>query len=192
MADLIYTMGPSGAGKDSLLAWLKTHIPGDGRVHFAQRCIDRPCKPGDESHEALSTEAFVALQKHRAFGMCWQANGRLYGIKHAELTGPEGTRWVIVNGSRGYLSTAIEVYPHLHILHITASPDVLAQRLSSRGRETVEEIRSRLQRNTTLLHRTDRHVMEVSNDGSLEESGRQTLSALGRLRGWDPAIASRT
>ena len=177
MADLIYTMGPSGAGKDSLLAWLKNHVPGDGRVHFAQRCIDRPCKPGDESHEALSTEAFVALQKLHAFGMCWQANGRLYGIKHTELTGPEGTRWVIVNGSRGVFEYRHRGLPPTCTFFTSpASPDVLAQRLSSRGRETVEEIRSRLQRNTTLLHRTDRHVMEVSNDGSLEESGRQALS----------------
>lgn len=80
MPHLIYVVGPSGAGKDSVLAWLRQRIPASQGVHFAQRCIDRPVQAGSqpphesvtapgfhgsheahEAHEAVDTAGFLAL-----------------------------------------------------------------------------------------------------------------------------------
>ena len=57
---LVYCMGPSGAGKDSLLDWLRAHLPTPCPVHWAQRTISRSAMPGGEAHESVSPETFVA------------------------------------------------------------------------------------------------------------------------------------
>ena len=72
---LVYCMGPSGAGKDSLLDWLRTHLPQPCPVHWAQRTISRAATSGGEAHEGVSPEAFAALCSEHAFALYWHANG---------------------------------------------------------------------------------------------------------------------
>ena len=56
---LVYVVGPSGAGKDSVLAWLRQHLPHSPAIHWARRTITRPARAGDEVHEAVLTTAEV-------------------------------------------------------------------------------------------------------------------------------------
>lgn len=211
MHHLIYVVGPSGAGKDSVLAWLRQQLSAAQRVHFAQRCIDRPVTVGSEPpeltepkgalgpsgasnlsaasssqelHEAVNTAAFRDLLQQRAFAMHWTANGHHYGIRHAQLQGPPGTRWVLVNGSRAHLPQALQDYPKLHVLHITAPAHILAQRLQARGRESAAHIQARLQRAAAFELSAAHHHLEVSNDGTLEATGQRVLAALSTLPHW--------
>jgi ribose 1,5-bisphosphokinase len=201
MPHLIYVVGPSGAGKDSVLAWLRQRIPASQGVHFAQRCIDRPVQAGSqppshesvtapgfhgsrEAHEAVDTVGFLALLQQQAFAMHWTANGHHYGIRHAQLQGPPGTRWVLVNGSRGHLPQALHTHPALHVLHITASAHILAQRLHARGRESAAQIEARLQRAQAFTPSGALHHLEVRNDGTLEDTGERLLAALLTLPQW--------
>lgn len=71
---LIYTIGPSGAGKDSVLTWLGQHLPTYSAVHFARRVIDRPVLSNGETHESLSTADFIAQRNQLAFALHWTAN----------------------------------------------------------------------------------------------------------------------
>ncbi|MDZ7864578.1 phosphonate metabolism protein/1,5-bisphosphokinase (PRPP-forming) PhnN [Acidovorax sp.] len=188
-AQLLYFMGPSGAGKDSLLDWLRQHLPAGLPVQWARRTISRPASPGGEAHESTTPDAHAALRAAGAFALHWEANGLAYGVRHAEMAPLVQGRWLMVNGSRAYLPEALARYPDLVAVHITASPEVLRQRLQSRGRENADEVEQRVQRALRFLAPPGTAGIEVRNDTSLDAAGRQLLQALERLPGW-PGLVS--
>lgn len=183
-ARLLYFMGPSGAGKDSLLDWLRLHLPAGLPVQWARRTISRPASPGGEAHESTTPEAHAALRGAGAFALHWEANGLAYGVRHGEMAPLDLGCWLLVNGSRAYLPEALQRYPDLVAVHITASPEVLRQRILSRGRESAEQAEQRVQRALQFQAPRGTAGIEVRNNTSLDEAGRQLLEALERLPGW--------
>ena len=181
---LVYCMGPSGAGKDSLLDWLRAHLPQPCPVHWAQRTISRAATSGGEAHDSVSPQAFAALSSEHAFALHWHANGLVYGIRHAQLAPLAQGHWVLLNGSRAYLPEALARFPDLVAVHITASPQVLRERLLSRGRETREEVEARVQRALAYTPPPGAASLEVHNDGALSDAGQRLLNALENLPGW--------
>lgn len=182
---LIYTMGPSGAGKDSLLAWLRLQLSAQAPVRFARRTIDRPAQEGGEQHESILTTDFHAQAATNAFALHWSANGLHYGIRNTELDGLQSGQWVFVNGSRAHLPVALDRYPDMTVLHITASTEVLRQRLLSRGRESPKMVEARVQRTAGLQIPHNSRFIEVHNDSSLEAAGHQLMKSLKGLENWD-------
>ena len=178
---LVYVVGPSGAGKDSVLALLRHHLPPSQTVHWARRTITRPARAGDEVHEAVDPPQFLALRERGAFALAWQANGLHYGVRNSELAPIEHGGWVLVNGSRAHLDPTRSRFPGLTVVHITASPDTLRQRLLGRGRESVAEVEARIQRTQTVQLP---HALQVLNDGALDDAGHQLLNHLQTLPGW--------
>ncbi|OGA62343.1 MAG: phosphonate metabolism protein/1,5-bisphosphokinase (PRPP-forming) PhnN [Burkholderiales bacterium RIFCSPHIGHO2_01_FULL_64_960] len=181
---LIYCMGPSGAGKDSLLDWLRAHLPTPCLVHWAQRTISRSAMPGGEAHESVSPETFVALRHELAFALHWEANGLGYGVRHAQLAPLAQGHWVLLNGSRAYLPEALARFPDLVAVHITASPQVLRERILSRGRESPEQVEARVQRAMAYTPPPGTVSLEVHNDDALGNAGQRLLNALEQLPGW--------
>jgi ribose 1,5-bisphosphokinase len=189
MNRLIYIVGPSGAGKDSLLAWLRANLPPQAPVHLARRTVSRPAQAGGEAHESVDLPEFESLRSRNAFVFDWSANGLRYGIRETELSPLQHGAWVLVNGSRAHLPQAARKFPGLTVLHITASPDTLRQRLLSRGRESAGMIEARIARAAALSCPIGAGAIEIRNDGTLDAAGRQLLDALGRLDGW-PKMAA--
>lgn len=183
-ARMVYFMGPSGAGKDSLLDWLRARLPAHAPVHWSQRTISRAAAPSGEQHESVSPDTFARLRSTDAFALHWDANGLDYGIRHAQLAPLHGGQWVLVNGSRAYLSDALARFPDLVCVHITASQQVLRARLLARGRETPDKIDARVQRALAFTPPPGSASIEVRNDQSLDDTGQQLLTALQQLRGW--------
>ncbi|MES2610897.1 MAG: phosphonate metabolism protein/1,5-bisphosphokinase (PRPP-forming) PhnN [Pseudomonadota bacterium] len=183
-ARLLYFMGPSGAGKDSLLDWLRQHLPARLPVQWAQRTISRPASPGGEAHESTTPEIHAALRAADAFALHWEANGLAYGVRHGEMAALAQGRWLMVNGSRAYLPEALQRYPALVAVHITASPEVLRQRILLRGRESSGEVEQRVQRALRFLAPPGTAGIEVRNDTTLDAAGRQLLQSLQQLPGW--------
>ena len=183
-ARLIYCMGPSGAGKDSLLDWLRAHLPTPCPLHWAQRTITRAVVPGGEAHESVALDAFAALRSEQAFALHWEANGLGYGIRHAQLAPLAQGHWVLLNGSRAYLPEALARFPDLVAVHVTASPQVLRERLLSRGRETPAQVQARVQRALAFMPPPGTACVEIPNNGTLSDAGQQLLHALGQLPGW--------
>lgn len=132
---LVYVVGPSGAGKDSVIDWLRQQLPQDARVHFARRTITRAVQPGGEQHDSVDVAAFMRLRESGAFAMHWEANALHYGIARAELAARCDGRTVIVNGSRAYLPQAARLFPELVVAHITADAQTLRRRLLARERK---------------------------------------------------------
>jgi ribose 1,5-bisphosphokinase len=176
---LVYVVGPSGVGKDSVLGWLKAQAPAGPVVHFARRTVTRPVNAGGEAHEALSVEAFELQVQADAFALHWQANGLRYGVRHGQLAPLQQGQCVLVNGSRGHLPLALDAYPDMTVVHITARPDTVRQRLLERGRETPDEVEARLQRARAFVAPQGAH--RIANDGALQDAGLALLHIMGRL-----------
>ena len=168
---LIYIIGPSGAGKDSLLNGLRQDMAGMATpppLYFAQRTITRSYLQTNEDHEAVDASKFESLLQSNAFAMNWFANGLHYGVRHHQLAPMSVGMWVMVNGSRAYLSEAKLRFPGLTVLHITAPAEVLRARLLARGRENEKDIEARLSRSPDI--EPEPHDLCVSNGGSLVDS----------------------
>ena len=106
---LIYLAGPSGAGKDSLLAWLGQRAPDD--VVVARRTITRPAALAGEQHAAVTPAQFDAMLERGAFALHWRSNGHAYGIGREILEALARGKTVLVNGSREFLPHARAVFP---------------------------------------------------------------------------------
>lgn len=73
---VIAVIGPSGVGKDSVMAGLLRRHP---TLSIARRTITRPSDPGPpnsgaEDHVPVSAEEFRALDRAGAFALSWQAH----------------------------------------------------------------------------------------------------------------------
>lgn len=180
---LIYVVGPSGAGKDSLLAWVREHLPANAPLHWARRTITRPADAGGEAHEGLDDEGFERVVQAQGFAMHWQANGLRYGIRLEEVAHQEHGRWVLINGSRAYLRQAARLYPGMTVIHITADASVLRQRLVKRGRESAQEIERRIERAVDLQVPEGSALHEVRNNDQLEAAGRQLMTLIEAITG---------
>ncbi|MBC7995725.1 MAG: phosphonate metabolism protein/1,5-bisphosphokinase (PRPP-forming) PhnN [Rhizobacter sp.] len=163
---LIVVVGPSGAGKDSVLqAWAGLRSASGPQVHQAQRVITRPADGGAEQHEAVSAEDFVALQTTGVLATTWQAHGLSYGVRHHALAPLAAGDWVVLNSSRAHLPTLRQQAPGLSVVEITAPPAMRAQRLLGRGREDEAAVSARLQRHTPTVQAD----LTLVNDSSLHE-----------------------
>ena len=144
MTGRVYAVvGPSGAGKDTLLAGAIATSPA---LHWARRTITRPEVSGGEPFEGVTAEEFDFLSGAGVFALQWPAHGLRYGIRTKEFTALANGVSVLFNGSRAALPLALERFPDLIVLRISAPSKVLAERLAARGRETVAEIEARLAR----------------------------------------------
>jgi ribose 1,5-bisphosphokinase len=171
---LIAVVGPSGVGKDSLMEALCARRPD---LHRVRRVITRAPEAGGEDYEAVSPALFAARAAGGDFALHWQAHGLSYGVP-ASVEGVLSTgRDALVNLSRGVLGKAAARFDTLHVLHVTARPEVLAERLSGRGRESAREIARRLARPAPPLPEGLR-VTEIDNSGALETAVEAALAAL--------------
>lgn len=177
MTALYYVMGASGAGKDTLMSFARSNIEAADRLVFAHRYITRPADAGGENHLALSEAEF---ERRRAFGlfcMNWDSHGYRYGVGIEVETWMDSGLSVVVNGSRKYLPSAMNLFPNLSPVLITVSSTALRSRLQARGRESEEEIESRIQRSQEIQLDCPAAI-KVSNDGEIEEGGARFLNAL--------------
>lgn len=183
-AKLIYVMGPSGVGKDSLLNWLRSHVQTlqpHPALHFARRTITRAAGDATEDHEAIGQEDFAKLAQEGVFALHWQAHGLYYGVRRTEMEDRSG--WVIVNGSRAYVQEARERCPGMTVLHVSAPENLVRQRLLSRQRETADEVGARVLRSQTAAVDLADDDLHIVNAGSLESSAAALCQLLQRHTG---------
>ncbi|MFM7611642.1 MAG: phosphonate metabolism protein/1,5-bisphosphokinase (PRPP-forming) PhnN [Alphaproteobacteria bacterium] len=174
---LIAVVGPSGAGKDTLMAGARAALAQDARFRFVRRAITRPAEAGGEDHEALTETAFITHRDAGGFALSWEAHGLRYGIPRDIEADMASRRVVIANLSRAVLPEANTRYA-LRVLNITAPIEVLAARLAARGRESAAGIAVRLAREVALPDGLD--IERVMNDADVAEGVARVLAALNR------------
>jgi ribose 1,5-bisphosphokinase len=176
---LLYLIGASGAGKDSLLDYARHRLADHAGVRFARRCITRPASSGGEDHIALSREAFLQRQAQGGFAMAWRSHGLDYGIGTEILDWLTQGLCVVVNGSRDYLPVAAAHFAAFEPVLLQVETDVLRSRLRARGRESVDQIDRRLalgaQRDAALCHP---RLVRIDNNGALEAAGERLVALI--------------
>lgn len=173
---LVLVVGPSGAGKDTLIDFARNRLRADPRVHFVRRIISRPAGAG-EDHEPVDTDEFDRRAREGGFSLHWQAHGLSHGIPSEIDDWLERGDVVVTNGSRAILPHARRKYPQLLVVNVTAPMDVLALRLVERGRENLESIRQRLLRSEQQdIEGND--VLHIDNSGPVEIVGECLLAVL--------------
>jgi ribose 1,5-bisphosphokinase len=168
-AMLVLVVGPSGAGKDTLLNAARDAFRDDPRVHFARRAITRPADPDGENHEPVTELEFAS----RRFALSWSAHGLHYGIAAVD-TAPV----VVANVSRSVIAAAASQYS-VRVIEVTAPPEILAARLLARGREAAADVARRLER--TALIPPGVAVDTVWNDADLASGVERFTAALRRV-----------
>lgn len=164
-------VGPSGAGKDTLIAGALAQRPD---LRLVRRAITRPTGAGGEDFDGVTEAEFARRKAKGDFALDWQAHGLSYGIPKDQVLPPGD---VIFNGSRAALPEAARVFPDLRVILVTAPDALLAARLAARGREAGADITQRLNRAAFTIP-AGITAKTVVNDGALETGVTRLLAAL--------------
>lgn len=178
---LIIVVGASGAGKDSVIKAAQAHFNTSARVEFVRRIITRDCDPSAEVHESVSEEQFKLQQARGDFAVWWRANGLYYGLPAAMHNEIDNGRLLVANGSRAALDDIRACFTRLTTVHITASEEMLAQRLARRSRENADEIEQRLKRNKTIKPLVGDDVVTIDNSGERQGAIDEFIALLDSL-----------
>jgi ribose 1,5-bisphosphokinase len=189
MGPLVYVMGPSGAGKDSVMNRARVLLPAEAPVFFAHRYITRPADVGGENHVALSETEFVLRRDHGLFAFDWEAHGNRYAIGREVETWRNAGLTVVVSGSREHFLRADGLDADTQPVLITASAQHLAERLSARGREGNGAAAERLGRGEAYTV-DDPRLVTIVNDGALEAAAEAFVSLIARLQ-YSPDVRRR-
>lgn len=172
---LVFVVGASGVGKDTILARLRDALCAQDRVVVAHRYITRPAGTGSENHVALSDQEFGVRLANGCFALHWESHGLGYGI------GREVEDWlanglnVLVNGSRAAWPEVRVRFPDARLVEITASEETILRRMVTRGRDSDEQLAARLQRNRTLASSHADVTQRIANDGAADQAVSELL-----------------
>jgi ribose 1,5-bisphosphokinase len=167
---LVLVVGPSGAGKDTLLGLARAGCADDPTIVFARRVVTREASDA-EDNEQISAEGFREAKTRGAFAIDWQAHGHDYGLPRSIEDDIRAGRTVIANVSRTVIPALRNAYANVVVISITAPADVLAERLAMRRRGSDGNIAKRLAR-TVEDAEPDATIVNV---GSAEYHARQLL-----------------
>ena len=186
---LVYVMGPSGAGKDSVLARARALLPPDAPVVFAHRYITRPADTGGENHVAVTRAEFAMRRAHGLFAYHWHAHGNDYAVGREIHNWRAAGLTVVVSGSRDHFLRTGGLDSQARPVLITAPAERLKQRLAGRGRESALEAAERLER-AEAYDIDDPRLVTIVNDATIDEAASAFVRLLSRL-GWPDAALRR-
>ena len=171
----VFVCGPSGAGKDSVMAWAADHLKEQPGIVFSRRLITRPLQPGSD-HDPVTPQQFSDLHAAGALAWHWAAHGFSYGVRAHYSDAVAAGHVVVVNGSREHANTLIHGAQRALVVQIEADAAQIEQRLVQRGRDTPKDIERRKERNAQL----QKHgaALTIVNDSTLAQAGEQLVAFL--------------
>ena len=173
---LVCVVGPSGAGKDTLIQEARRHFGDKPRFVFPERLISRSSQIGERHRQLERTSA-----QRSQYLLSWEANGDLYAIASDAMAQLQAGRVVVVNVSRTAITDAHSAWPRLAVIHVIAPEDVLRARLLARGREDGDAVARRLARVAVLDVPEDIPLVTIDNGGNLAEAAAAFVGALEEL-----------
>jgi phosphonate metabolism protein PhnN/1,5-bisphosphokinase (PRPP-forming) len=174
---LVLVVGPSGAGKDTLIARAKATLAGDPRYGFPRRLVTRVADASLENHDTISWEEFRAGVAANAFPLHWEAHGLGYAVPLSIEDDLAADRTVVLNVSRRIIMRAVGTYSNVHVVFVHTDRAVRASRLVRRGREAEADVAARLAREgRELLLGVPTTI--VDNSGALEPAVEAFLTAI--------------
>lgn len=146
LGSLVLVVGPSGVGKDTLIAGARHALENDKRFVFVRRLVTRPSDVEFEEHDSLDPETFRQMDEAGRFALSWDAHNLRYALPLSLDTDLALGKTVVANVSRHVVPEAIRRYPTCAVVLITAEISCRAERLIKRGRESGDQITARLAR----------------------------------------------
>jgi ribose 1,5-bisphosphokinase len=174
---LVLVVGPSGAGKDTLLNAARAACAGDGGIHFVRRGVTREASAA-EDHASFTETAFAEALADGAFSFWWEAHGLRYGVPVSIEADLAAGLTVVCNVSRTIVAGLRERYPQCCVVLITAPEEVRRARVAARDRAGDGDPAKRATRAAPGVEEL-RPTLVIDNTGTIEE-GMATL--LGFLR----------
>ncbi len=180
---LFVISGPSGSGKDTVLGEVFKKIPD---IKFSVSAITRPMREGetaDGKYRFVSKEEFLAMIKD---GMLLEHNvfvGNYYGTPKDYVInnlndGYDVIVEVDVNGAKQIREKMPDA---VSIFICPPSFEVLKNRLSSRGTDSPEKVKERLDAAVGEIRRSDEYDYIVVND-KLDDAVFDTVSIIHSAR----------
>jgi ribose 1,5-bisphosphokinase len=176
---LVLVVGPSGAGKDTLLGLARAACADDPAIVFVRRVVTREASSA-EDNEQVSVDAFREARARGEFAIHWEAHGHAYGLPRSIEDDIRAGRTVVANVSRTVIPALRQAYANVVVVSITAPADVLAARLAMRKRGSDGNVTERLARKVEDAE-PDATIVNVS---SAEYHARQLLRIIGGAK-WD-------
>jgi len=178
---LVLVVGPSGAGKDTLIREAKAACAEDRNIVFPRRMITRAASPSEDNEEVSRDEFRQALAQGE-YAMHWEAHGHCYALPRAIDAEIRAGRTVVANVSRTVIGAMRRAYADVVVVSITAPPQVLAERLAMRQRASDGAIEERLQR--AVDETSAAPDVTIVNVGTAEYHARQLVRII-RGEKWD-------
>src|SRR4051795_5506859 len=177
---LVLVVGPSGAGKDTLLRLAQAACIEDHDIVFPRRVVTRESS-ADEDNVAVSPDEFRRALERGDFAVHWEAHGHCYALPRNLNDDIRSGRAVVANVSRTVIGALRQTYANVVVVAITAPPDVLAQRLAARARDSDGNIADRLTR--SVDDASANADVTILNAGSADYHSRQLVRVI-RNEGW--------
>ena len=169
---LVLVVGPSGAGKDTLIRLARAALAGDPRYVFPRRLVTRP-PSGDEDNDEIDEAAFARGCAAGAFTLQWRAHGLGYAIPAQAADRVVGGHVVVCNVSRRIVEEARERGLPVSVVEVTAPPEILARRIAARGRPEDGDLAARLAREARV-----RADLTLLNTGAPEDAAARLTAHL--------------
>jgi ribose 1,5-bisphosphokinase len=168
-------VGPSGAGKDTLLGLARAACADDGSVVFPRRVVTREASAA-EDNEQVSLDAFRQARTRGEFAVHWEAHGHCYALPRAIDDDIRAGRTVVANVSRTVVDAIRRAYADVTVVLITAPSEILAERLAARARSSDGQIEHRLSRAIDGVATTPN--VTIANVGSVENHARELVQLI--------------
>lgn len=178
---VVLVVGPSGAGKDSIIRLAQERLADHPDFVFPRRIVTRDVLAHAEDHDTITDIAFASAVAEGRYAVWWQAHGNAYGIPVSIDDDLRIGRTVIFNCSRTVIEEVLSRYPHVVVADIKVRPDLLVERIVERGRESREEAAKRVTR-TVPDFPPQAIVVPIHNDSALEDAVAEFCQLLSRLQ----------
>ena len=178
---LVLVVGPSGAGKDTLLGLARAACADDRNIVFPRRVITRVASASEENEE-VSIGRFQEALTRGDYAMHWEAHGHRYALSRAIDGEIRAGCTVVANVSRTVIGAMRRAYADVLVVLITAPPNVLAERIALRARGSDGKPESRLGR--VVEDASAPPDITIVNISSAEYQARQLVRAI-KGEKWD-------
>ncbi|MFL5679610.1 MAG: guanylate kinase [Chloroflexota bacterium] len=172
---LVIISGPSGVGKDTIIAAMRRRHR-DRDYHYVVTCTTRAQRPGETegvSYHFLTPERFASLRAAGEFLEANEVHGHWYGtpreqVRDALADGRDVILKIDVQGAQVVKETVPDA---LLIFLVPPSQEDLFHRLRSRATESVDELELRQRNAAVELARQDDYDYVVTNEtGEVERT----------------------
>ena len=172
----VFVVGPSGAGKDSLIAFARGAFAGNERIVFPRRIVTRASSE-HEDHDTIDEAGFAEAESSGAFALHWRAHGLGYAIPKSARDEAQAGKIAICNISRRVVPWTRVHLPNVAVVEITAPAEILAARLAGRARLEDGDLAARLARSLEVWTPVDASIV---NDRSIDEAGRELVALINK------------